>query len=163
MPERSCSAAISRSRSVAMRSNSAIMPSIWATFRRLSSTWNFFRRMSVSRDFIDSYSPKAHTTARCPHTYFPAPALHGAIMDPGTTPLVLRFRARDNSFQTLITIAETGCLFLTLREESLEGGVKANRLVDLGAGALAIGTEPDQLLHICIGGHHLARTSDDLE
>jgi len=38
MPARSCSVLISRSRSTAMRSNSAIMPSICATFRRLSST-----------------------------------------------------------------------------------------------------------------------------
>src|SRR5262249_20645851 len=59
MPARSCSDLISRSKSVAMRSNSAIIPSIWATLRRFSSTWNFFRRISVSLDFIDCYSPEA--------------------------------------------------------------------------------------------------------
>src|SRR5436190_23487131 len=69
MPTRSCSILISRSSSPAIRSNSAIMVSICATLRRLSSTRNLFRRMTVSRDFIDSYSPQApnpepHATAR---------------------------------------------------------------------------------------------------
>src|SRR5215212_3024889 len=129
MPAFCSSPAISRLSSRAIRSNSAIIISIWATRRRFSSTWKRFSRMSVSRDFIVVYS---------------------------TRRLTKRFsRTVQDIRETGVTLADGGCIFLTLIEECVQGGKKSDRLVHFRRRAGPVGAEADQFLHIGIGGQHL--------
>src|ERR1700752_466493 len=102
--------------------------------------------MSVSRDFIDFYSPKARTKDA-------AERVRGAT-DAKGAPITLAFGfpVRHYLGQTPITIRQAGCFLLTLGEKSLERLVQADGPVDLGAGAGAVGAEPDEFLHISIGG-----------
>src|SRR5829696_2030927 len=129
MPAFCSSPAISRLSSRAIRSNSAIIISIWATRRRFSSTWKRFSRMSVSRDFIVAYS---------------------------TRRLTKRFsRTVEDVRETGVTLADGGCFFLTLIEECVEGRKKSDRLVDFRRRSGPVGAEADQFLHVGVGGQHL--------
>src|ERR1700726_2810832 len=153
MPARSCSATISRSRSFAMRWKSAIMASIWATLRRFSSSWNFFRRMSVLRDFIDPYSrPEPNRLRRQPaRTGSTAIERNGASIL-----LVFGFQGCHDLLESAVAVRDPGRLLLGLGQERLQRLVQEDGLVDLLAGPRPIGPEPDQLLHVRIGRHHLA-------
>src|ERR1700722_19179362 len=106
--------------------------------------------MSVSRDFIDFYSPKARDKGAAERVPHGATERKSAAIT-----LAFGFRTRQYLGQTPVTIRQAGCFFLTLGEKSLDRLVQADRLVDLRAGAGAVGAEPDELLHIRIGRHHL--------
>src|SRR3954452_14842104 len=114
IPARSCSDWISRSRSTDIRWKSAIMPSIWATLRRFSSTWNFFRRMSVSRDFIDSYSPEVPICTR-DGTGMPQGLRRQCCFcaaDDGLTKLAFRFQTPEDLLQLAIAVGKARDLVL---------------------------------------------------
>src|ERR1700761_2988033 len=131
MPARSCSVRISRSRSADIRWKSAIMPSIWATLRRFSSTWNFFRRISVSRDFIDSYSPEVPERGTEP---VPVGDPTGFSLlcdaDHGVTKLAFRFQAAQDLFELTISVVQTGDFLLGLFQKPLQRPVQPDGLVD---------------------------------
>src|SRR5215471_11668965 len=150
MPARSCSLWISRSSSTAMRWKSAIMPSIWVTLRRFSSTWNFFRRISVSRDFIDSYSPEVpiYTRDKAGSPVGPRRLQLNSAGDDGLTKLAFRFQSPQDLPEQAITLGKRGFFVLGLAQKGLQRLVQADRLVDLRAGTGPVGAEPDQLLHV---------------
>ena len=61
----------------------------------------------------------------------------------------------------LVTLVQAGHFVLGLAQKALQRPVQPDRLIDLLTGTLAIGAEPDQLLHVGIGRHDLARPGDD--
>src|SRR5215471_4088455 len=120
--------------------------------------------MSVSRDFIDSYSPEA------PSLLDRAPIGRGgsllsrtlpAYAQCGGTKLVFGFHIAQDFLKPLISLPKAARLVLALGEERLERLVQTDGLVDLGARARPIGAEPDQLLHVGVGRHHLPGKVDD--
>src|SRR3977135_43544 len=145
-----------------MRWKSAIMPSIWATLRRFSSTWNFFRRISVSRDFIDSYSPEVPICKRDRPGIPQGPHRHGYLCgaDDGLTKLAFRFQTSEDLLKLPVTGIQAGHLVFGLAQKALERLMQPDRLVDLGARAPSIGPKPDQFLHVGIGCHHLTHSCD---
>jgi hypothetical protein len=68
------SAAICNSSSAAIRSNSPIIRSSWASWRRCSLTWNFFKRTRFSRDFILETPEHAHTAIQTAARWAALPA-----------------------------------------------------------------------------------------
>src|SRR5262249_6528467 len=57
------------------------------------------------------------------------------------TSLVFYFRTDENLLQLAVTIAETGCLFLTLDKKFLERTVESDGPIDLGARTRAADAE----------------------
>src|SRR5262244_1790049 len=100
--------------------------------------------MSVSRDFIDSYSPKPRAIAdaviladlvrRC---------LSSTASNRATTTLVFGFHVRQDLLKTLITLGQGGGFALALTQKLLQGAVQGDGLVDLRAAARPIGTQAD--------------------
>src|SRR5215813_13130313 len=74
--------------------------------------------------------------------------------------LVFGFRAPQDLLKALISLLKIRCFFLTLGEETLQRLVQAYGLVDLRARSGAISAEPDQLLHVGVGCHHLLGARD---
>src|SRR6185312_2843295 len=119
--------------------------------------------MSVSRDFIDSYSPRSpelHAGRNRPPSGTPPvfSTLCGA--HDGQKKLAFRFQTAEDLLQLPITVAQAGYLVLGLAQKSLQRLMQPDRLVDLGAGTRPIGPEPDQFLHISVGRHHLPPPRD---
>src|SRR5262249_26019233 len=118
--------------------------------------------MSVSRDFIDSYSPEASSEwpIRPYRTDRAMGCLNRTIGNGGSTTLVFGFRLAEDLLQTGIPLRQRAGLVLVLAEELLERPVQRHRLVALAAGARPVGAEPDQLLHVRVGRHHLLGPGD---
>src|SRR3954452_17005673 len=117
--------------------------------------------MRVSRDFIDSYSPEVpwlqetHTLGqhRSPHRPDGGQdrLYYSVGWDDDGTKLAFRFQITKDLHQLAVAVRQ-GCIFvLALAQEGLQRLVQADRLVDLGAGAGAVGAQTDQFLHVGIG------------
>src|SRR5277367_155290 len=82
--------------------------------------------MSVSRDFIYYYSPDG-AGRRPPHG---AADRYCAVIT-----LAFGFRNRHDLGQSLVTIRQPGCFFLTLGKKSLKRLVQPDGLIDFRAGS----------------------------
>src|SRR5215467_9313237 len=118
--------------------------------------------MSVSRDFIDSYSPKPRANA---DTVLLADLVRRCLSSTATngasTTLVFGFHVRQDLLKTLITLGQGAGFVLALAQKRLQGAVQGDGLVDLGAAPGPIGPQADQFLHVGVGGHDLARAGED--
>ena len=68
----------------------------------------------------------------------------------GAITLAFGFRGGHDFGQPTVSFRQAGCFFLTLGKKSFERLVQPDSLVDLGAAPGAIGSEPDEVLHIRI-------------
>src|SRR6185437_3274027 len=135
MPVFCCSTSICWSSSPAMRSKSAIIISICATWRRFSSTWNFLSRIRLSlRDFM-TCTPYPIKSLRCRVNPCPAPS-------------VGRLRLVNDRLEQLVAVGNRHALFPLLAQERLQRRVDRDGAVNLGIRSFPVSPQSDQLLHV---------------
>src|ERR1700681_251698 len=109
--------------------------------------------MSVSRDFIDSYSPKPgilETGIPEPQPVAPIRPWKAAAVPTslhcGNITLVFGFNIAQDLLKTLISSPEAGCFLLPLGQEVFQRLVEAGGLVDLRGRNCSGGDGADQLV-----------------
>src|SRR5262245_41284906 len=108
--------------------------------------------MSVSRDFIDSYSPEAPSVfwnpGPCRHRRGPTRSSRQAAI----ITLVFGFRVAEDLIEPPVALGQGAGFVLALAQELLQGPMERDGLVHLRAGARRVGAQPEQFLHVGIGG-----------
>src|SRR5690554_4375661 len=74
---------------------------------------------------------------------------------------MLRHSCGQYLLQCRVAFLEARALVLALAEKGLKRGLEPYGLVHLGIAALAVGAEPDHLLHVAEGGHMAPRRLDE--